>query len=449
MRRLLSFASCVALASALVGASAGPAMAVDYWIQDIYNASYNPTPQKTNCWCVTAVVRAALQYVPNSDVFTQSTIDAYIKGKNLLDWTDDSILGYKQCHKGVVDPSYANDSRGAAWGLYHYTPAGYGYRDYISATNSNSSRDSWNWEIILNIRATGDPVPVTVLGGAHEMLVVGYATDIDPGQLAYSAGNTMRWMYVWDPWFQAGFSGLNPYSPNELVTIADWNANLFKPDLLEGDANDALRTPPGAVGSPYYNKYVVVLRAWSSASNPDNNTSASYGAVWYYNQTGLSVSDASNSQFDGFAFYDSIGTAVETGLRQNRIIGMSEFPGLTKEYELGGILAVESRESGVMSYSLVELVVGGRVVAVALVNEVGGEFAFGALRKVEAGGRLPNQADLAAQIAAEGLHGPARLVWGQTLEGTPRFMPFVIGLDASERPALAGPRPGTPRFELQ
>src|SRR3990172_10689163 len=52
-----------------------------------------------------------------------------------------------------------------------------GFRDY---TTSDTAQSVINWMIIRGIRATGDPVGVTMKKGKHEVLAVGFKTYNDP-----------------------------------------------------------------------------------------------------------------------------------------------------------------------------------------------------------------------------------------------------------------------------
>lgn len=420
----------------------------------------DPCGEQTDCWCVTATVRANLQYTPAGTIPNETTLDAYIKQHNRFDWTNKhEIADTFNCSHGINNSSWPNDSLGAAFGLYHYSPSGYGYRDYYDYWQS-----TMNWKLILNIRATRDPAPATVMAGKHEVLVVGYDTLSDPGSDAFDSANTIYGFNIWDPWqgmnyptsLFGSWNGGHGYVPDSWFALSDWNSNVYKRDNNEGDSQSIQQD--GTHGSPYNGNFVAVLRAWTDAShpavNPKNTTTDSYGTTWYQNRNGLSAvqmsvletSDSASASTTASAA--TVASAVDTALAQDRLLGRADLGNLDAGYTIGHAVHVDSMEPAVASYELVEVLENGHVAAVALVDDVGAGYQLGELTAVVPGFSLPRQADMDAAVAAAGLQGHGRAVWGQTVEGAPRLVPFVVGSTATGKPAFAGAMPGTPEFAL-
>lgn len=462
--RLARLVAMGAAVLAMTAFSPGPVSAYDWSYYDVYNQNLPHEFEETACWCVDAVVKTALYYMPYSTIPNQTSLDSYMKPKNLIDWQNWS--GGITCnqawqhHSGYPATSYPNDSRGAAWALANNTVTGHEYVDYEDANQTDQ-----DWNIVENLRVTGDPVPATVAKGSHEVLVVGYSTLVDPFVSAYAGGtNTLYGLYIWDPWYGAfpgheswfsTWNGGTGYYPNYFLTKSDWDTSIFRPDKNEGDTTTPVRTDgtqTATKGSPYYLKYVAVMEAESNTQNPDNNNSEELGRYTYFNQQpgyDEASTSATASTPDVIPTQATIASAVDEGLRDNHLLGSPQVPTLDGAYSVGNIVHVDSMDPETPSYELVELTESGRTVAIALVNDAASGYWFGALDAVHSGFRLPGAADLAAQVSAAGLHGNARVEWGATVEGATRFAPFVIGTDAHGNAAIAGAQPGTPLFQFQ
>lgn len=97
-----------------------PAAAFAAYNDNVYNSAYNKD-QARRCWCVVAVARTWLGYErPSLPGVSQTDIDDYIAYSNShnhhdkYDWTT-TPEPYWKC----ADGSYAHDSRGLAWAMYH------------------------------------------------------------------------------------------------------------------------------------------------------------------------------------------------------------------------------------------------------------------------------------------------------------------------------------------
>ena len=381
--------------------------------QSVFNSAAVQA-QRTNCWCVVASTRAWLRHADASFELKQSDLNAYMTTNDKNDWTDPNSSYYVRCTGGTPSPSFAHDGRGMAWTLWNYASAdqSLGFNDYLG-----SSAGQMNWQIVRNIRATGLPVGAIVARGRHAVLVVGYKTRADP--LADGGTNGLYGMRVWDPWYQAGFGNWSGwpsggFAGNAYITRYDWNNKYFLPDTNEGPY--------------YYGRHVAVLPS-STSGPPSDNPPPSYGQV-VYEQANPSASSSSWEATSEDRPATTVSLAVAQGLREHDLLGDPALGNLPASYSIGNSTEVESLDSDVPSYQLVELKVGDDVRAVALVNETSAGYVFGELREVSGDWALPTRAEMRSRLAANGLTGEARLVWGWTDERNPPFAPFLAGTNA-------------------
>jgi len=262
----LQQADCPYASAGLDGRYCGSSSNQQYYSQSVYSATA-VQPQQTNCWCAVASTRAMLESTDPSISLSQSDLNAYMATRDKNDWTDPSFSGYIRCSGGSPSPSYAHDSRGIASALWNWATTDHskGYNDYLG-----SNQSTMNWKIVRGIRASGDPVAVTVVHGKHEILAVGYQTALDPlddgGQT-----NQILGMRLWDPWYNSGFGNWSGwpaggFAPNSYVVLADWNSKYFTDDRNEG---------------PYFQgSYVAVLRS-SVAEAPSDTPAVDLGTFKY------------------------------------------------------------------------------------------------------------------------------------------------------------------------
>jgi len=403
--------------------------------QSVFNSSL-VQPQKTNCWCVVAGTRAWLRHLAPSVTVKQSALNNYMTPLDKNDWTDPSTSFYIRCTRGSPSPSFAHDGRGMAETLWNYAPVDlpYGFQDYMTTTAK-----AMNWQLVRNIRATDAPVGAIVAGGKHAILVVGYRTTLDP--LAENGeANSLRGFRVWDPWYQAGFGNWSGwpsggFAGNAYVTIRDWNQKYFKPDLREGPY--------------YYGAYVAVLPT-EAREAPSDDPGRSYGQAAY---EAANASPPPDQDEDGDEVPTppaaTVSAAIDTGLRMHDLLGDPELGNLPASYTIGNSVTVESLAAELPSYQLVELRAGNDVRAVALVNDTSAGYVFGELRETTGDWELPDQADLRASLAANGLRGQPRLVWGWTDEPSPPLAPFLAGTSVTTgRTAYVTPAGVVEQLEL-
>lgn len=117
--------------------------------------------QYTNYWCVPAAVQSMVNLVRNTSSRAYATQNYY----------------YKMIRRNnrYAYATRGNDPQGWAWGLRNFSrgTAMYAARMY---SNKQQALDA----IVTSIAGTGDPVGVTVKGGTHAWVVLGYRTSHDP-----------------------------------------------------------------------------------------------------------------------------------------------------------------------------------------------------------------------------------------------------------------------------
>ncbi len=455
----LEQADCPYRAAGLATKYCGGSANAGLYSQSVYDSSLGQ-PQQTNCWCVVAATRTLLRHVDASITASQAEINESMTPYDVNDWTDPGFRDYIRCTSGNPSPSFAHDSRGMAWALWQYGSMGQtrGYNDYTSTNQAQM-----NWSIVRSIRATGEPVGITAARGMHEILAVGYQSALDPFD-EQGQPNQILGFRVWDPWNGAGFGNWSGwpaggFAANSYVTIDDWNSVYFTADQNEG---------------PYYDgKFVAVMRS-SVAEAPSANPAAAFGDWTYDNLTspdtepdpdtepspdptpsgdpaaaGASFTFAgATSSVTSARPADSIQLAVAQGLRTHDLFGEPQLGSLPTTYTLGNMVHVTSLVREMPSYDLVEILVGGRVRAVALVRERRGGHELGELRPTVGNVRLPSASQLQSSLRAQGLRGSASLSWTWTREPGSPFAPFLTGTDAAGRPAFVTSRGVTTALPL-
>lgn len=115
--------------------------------------------QYTGYWCVPAATQSMVNLVRNT------SNRSYLRQK----------FYYKRIrsHNRYYYRTLGNDPQGWAWGLRVYSGAPYVARAY---TNRQQALDA----IVASIAKYRDPVGVTVRGGTHAWVVLGYRTSHDP-----------------------------------------------------------------------------------------------------------------------------------------------------------------------------------------------------------------------------------------------------------------------------
>lgn len=117
--------------------------------------------QYTNYWCVPAAVQSMVNLVRNTSNRAYATQSYY----------------YKMIRRNnrYTYATRGNDPQGWAWGLRNFSrgTAMYAARMY---SNKQQALDA----IVASIARTRDPVGITIKGGTHAWVVLGYRTSHDP-----------------------------------------------------------------------------------------------------------------------------------------------------------------------------------------------------------------------------------------------------------------------------
>ena len=133
-----------------------------------------PTPviTKVNLYRASAMVRQYRSYwcVPAT---TQSMVNLIRDRSNRSYRTQKYLYKRIRSHNRYDYRTLGNDPQGWAWGLRTYSGKPYYARAY---TNKQQALNA----IVASITRTGDPVGVTVRGGTHAWVVLGYRTSHDP-----------------------------------------------------------------------------------------------------------------------------------------------------------------------------------------------------------------------------------------------------------------------------
>jgi hypothetical protein len=119
------------------------------------------TRQYTNYWCVPAATQTMVNLVRGTSNRRQATQKAYYKGI--------------RAHNRYRYITRGNDPQGWVWGLRTYS---LGTARYFAKVYSNKQQALES--IVESIARTGDPVGITVRGGSHAWVVLGYRTRHDP-----------------------------------------------------------------------------------------------------------------------------------------------------------------------------------------------------------------------------------------------------------------------------
>lgn len=162
-----------------------------------------------------AVVRQYTRYtcVPA----TTQTMLNLIKGTN-----DRSLATQMRYHKAVrknnryTYRTLGNDPRGWAWGLRYFSGGTTNYR-----ARAFDDKDTAMWAIQESIARTGSPVGITVWGGTHAWVVLGYQTASDP---LVPSRKALLGFYVSGP---LGSSSKDPWT-KEFMDIADFKKHFSR-----------------------------------------------------------------------------------------------------------------------------------------------------------------------------------------------------------------------------
>jgi hypothetical protein len=307
--------------------------------------------------------------------------------------------------------------------MKHHAPSTYGFNDY--AYRGSNAQATANWEMIRGIRATGDPVGAAVAAGKHAVDVIGYNTTRDP---FVDGTNAINGVYILDPWYGRGNSGLpnwpyNGFGWDSYIQASSWNSLYF------------LLVPSSYVGTQWDSSYTVVLRT-AATTTPVDSPGETYGD-WYY-RTQLTVPAGADDSFadmsPGASLGDvvppvitpSIPQAVEAGFEKNGLDTGSSLGVDLTGYTVGASVRVDSVAEELPDYDLVEIRVKGVIRAMALVTEIRGGYAFGALAPVTPEFQLLTAERRASLLAANGLSGTGRLVWAWVDDAiSPPFVPLI------------------------
>ncbi len=319
------------------------------------------------------------------------------------------------------------DPRGWAWLLWRHAAPGRGYHDYWSSSQGAVN----NW-MVWNIREASEPAGALIFRSVHAVNVVGFSSNIDPRNGAY----TLNGFFIVDPWYPAGPTAMNDggtlgLAPNTFITLSTWNRSYFLPYVDK---------PYEAVHGPnlWHRQYVAVLRSADGTPEP----TASFDAMppTYSGVGPAAAAPAPASPVEpAFAEDDALG-AVSAGIAANGLTGDARLGLDDAEIELGGRVDVESLSEDMPPYSLVEVVQGGRVVAVAMLTRGAEGLRFAGIQGAGPGNELLDATKARGTLRAQGVDVRSmRAVWRPSPDSMAPFSPFWAARDAHGRDRFLTP----------
>lgn len=328
------------------------------------------------------------------------------------------------------------DPRGWAWLLWAHAPADRGYHDYWSS--NQASVDSG---IVSTIRDAGEPAGAIVFGSIHAVDVVGFSSNIDP----HNGAATTNGFFVVDPWYPnasyiVSTNGRIGLAPDTYLTLATWNASY-----LTRYVDKRYEAVHGA--NLWHGQYVAVLRSADGTPEPSalsdtmpplfgasTNAAASLSAM-----IGTSAATDDGSAVDAVHAANDVLGAIRDGITAHGLDRAGAFAGTfastvaglgAAELRIGRRMAVASLDAGQPDYELAEVLVRGRVVAVAMLQQVDGGLRFAGLQSAYTGNAMRDAAQALAAFHRAGLDvHDVRPAWAPSDGSFEPFSPLWVGTD--------------------
>ena len=411
----------------LVGTAGRPRVDVDAFVTLATTNSYvkntwngrMATERPENITCVSA---SALTW---SNYTWGTTSGEYYSHTIAWDWYREVRTKYQNFHNkydysGIED---GLDPRGWSWLMWRHAPPGRSYHDYWSS--SQAAVNSW---MVWNIREANEPAGALVFRSVHAVDVVGFSSNIDPRNGVF----TINGFFIVDPWYpnspgsmsDGGTLGL---VPNTYLSLNAWNRSYFLPYVDK---------PYEAVHGPnlWHKKYVAVLRTADGVQEPTRGFDTmppAYRAPG--SSTAVATEAAAPADDPVFDETDALGAVTSgidlNGLAADERVGLEAGP-----IEVGRKVDVDSLSPDVLPYSLVEVVQGGRVVAMAMLTRTDEGLQFAGLQATYPGNKLPAAAEAKRAFAGKGVDVRSlRLVWQASRDSMAPFNPFWDATDAAGR----------------
>jgi hypothetical protein len=316
------------------------------------------------------------------------------------------------------------DPRGWAWLMWRHAPPGRSYHDYWSS--SQAAVNSW---MVANIREANEPAGALVFRSVHAVDVVGFSSNIDPRNGVY----TLNGFFVVDPWYPNGSSRMSDGGtlglvPNTYLTLSAWNRSYFLPYVDK---------PYEAVHGPnlWHKKYVAVLRSANGTQEPTRSFDTMPPTFSGIGPAGAAAASPEPipAEEPVFETGDVIG-AVTAGIEANGLAADDRVGLAAGPIEVGRKVDVESLSPDMAPYSLVEVVQGGRVVAMAMLTRTEEGLQFAGLQAAYPGNELPATAEARRKLGSAGVDVRSmRLVWRPSPDSLAPFSPFWDATDTAGR----------------
>jgi len=376
------------------------------------------TERPENITCVSA---SALTW---SNYTWGTTSGEYYSHEIAWDWYREVRTANQNFHNKYdysgIEPGL--DPRGWAWLMWRHAPPGRSYHDYWSG--SQAAVNSW---IVSNILYANEPAGALVFRSVHAVDVVGFSSNIDPRNGVY----TLNGFFVVDPWYPNSPSrmadgGTLGLVPNTYITLAAWNRSYFLPYVDK---------PYEAVHGPnlWHKKYVAVLRTADGVQEPTRGFDTMPPAYRPPGSATVAAEAAPPVAEPVFAADDALG-AVTSGIAINGLAADNRLGLEPGPIEVGRKVDVDSLSPDVAPYSLVEVVQGGRVVAMAMLTRTENGLQFAGLQPAFEGNALPTTAEVKGKFRGAGVDVRSmRLVWRPSPDSKAPFSPFWDATDTAGR----------------
>lgn len=411
----------------VLGTAGRPRVDVDAFVTLVTTSAYikntwnghMTTERPENITCVSA---SALTW---SNYTWGTTSGEYYSHTIAWDWYREVRTANQDFHNKYdysgIEPGL--DPRGWAWLMWRHAPPGRSYHDYWSS--SQAAVNAW---MVWNIREANEPAGALTFRSVHAVDVVGFSSNIDPRNGVY----TLNGFFVVDPWYPNSAGTMNDGGtlglvPNTYITLNAWNRSYFLPYVDK---------PYEAVhgNNLWHRKYVAVLRSADGSPQPTKSFDTMPPTFSGIGPSSAAPSEAVTPAADPvFEADDALG-AVTSGIALNGLAADARVGLEAGPIEVGRKVDVESLSPDMPPYSLVEVVQGGRVVAMAMLTRSDEGLQFAGLQAAYPGNELLAMAEAKRTFSGAGVDVRSmRLVWRPSPESLAPFSPFWDATDTAGR----------------
>ncbi len=392
------------MALAVAIQAALPATAAAY-SEQYWNGSY-ATEYPENIACVAA---SALTHV--------GQVYGYTDASHYLHSTVQAWYTTGRTHNRYTYAAAGLDPRSWAWLLWKNTPAGYSYHDYWWPSQGTA-----NMYIESGLTTTHQPVGALTDHGHHAVNVVGFNATADPRTDASS----LLGFWIVDPYYHGSgtvrksfYGGYVGDPPNTYIALATWNSAY-------------LTYYYDTINTIWTNSYVAVLRTANNSPEPTKSYDTQPPMYGYTATASLPATSGGTS--DKAYPKGALDQAVTDGIASNTLLNDPSLGVSLVGAVAGKSLHVDSLSPELGSYELVEVLVAGKVKAIAMIEDRKDGLHFAALQPVAEGSHMPSALDAQTGLRAKGVDARSlKAVWGWSQESSSPFSPFWQATDSNGR----------------